>query len=81
VTAPQIVWLAVGVTGAVGLLAVVVGLFRQVKRLGRAVIDFSNEVRPTLEQLRVEAERAQARTDRLSEKGQAMRDRKLGSRR
>ncbi len=71
--APQIVWLAVGVTASVGLLAVVIGLFKQVKRLGRSVVDFSNEVRPTLEQLRVEADRAQGRTERLAEKGQELR--------
>jgi hypothetical protein len=73
VTAPQIVWLAVGVTGAVGLLVVVIGLFRQVKRLARAAKDFGNEVRPTLESLRREAARAQERTQRLAEKGQAIR--------
>ena len=71
-TAPQIVWLAVGVTGAVGLLAVVIGLFRQVKRLGQAVSEFGKEVRPTLESLQQEAARAQERTRRLAEKGQAI---------
>jgi hypothetical protein len=73
VTAPQIVWLAVGVTGAVGLLAVVIGLFRQVKRLGRAVVEFGKEVRPTLESLQQETLRAQERTRELAEKGKAIR--------
>ena len=73
VNAPQIVWLAVGVTSAAGLLAVLVGLFRQVKRLGTAVVDFAREVRPTLEELRAEADRAQERTGRLAEKGQELR--------
>ncbi|MFN2545050.1 MAG: hypothetical protein ABR600_10860 [Actinomycetota bacterium] len=73
-TAPQIVWLAVGVTGACGLLAVVIGLFRQVKRLGRAVVEFGNEVRPTLVELRAEAERAQVRTERLARQGQALQE-------
>ena len=72
-TAPQIVWLAVGVTGALGLLAVVVGLFRQVKRLARAAKEFGDEVRPTLESLQQEAARAQERSQRLAEKGQAIR--------
>ena len=71
--APQIVWLAVGVTGAVGLLAVVIGLFRQVKRLGRAVVEFGKEIRPTLESLQQETVRAQQRTQQLAEKGQAIR--------
>ena len=72
--APQIVWLAVGVTAAVGHLAVVIGLFCQVKRLGKAVVDFGSEVRPTLEQLRAEAEKAQQRTERLAEKGRELRE-------
>ena len=70
--AVQIVWLAIGVTGAVGLLAITIGLFRQVKRLGRAVIDFGNDVRPTLEQLRSESERAQARAERVAERTQEL---------
>jgi len=80
VTAPQIVWLAVGTTGAAGLLAVCIALFRQVTRLGRAVVEFGKEVRPTLEQLQREAERAQERTERLAEQGQAIRgaDRRAG---
>ena len=71
---PQVVWLVVGVTSIVGLLAVVAGLFKQVKRLGKAVVDFGNEVRPTLEGLREEADRAQRRTTDLAEKGQAVRN-------
>jgi uncharacterized protein YoxC len=74
VNGPQVVWLVVGVTSIVGLLAVVAGLFKQVKRLGKAVVDFGNEVRPTLEQLRAEADRAQQRTAHLADKGQAIRD-------
>jgi hypothetical protein len=81
VTAPQIVWLVVGVMGAVGLLAIVVGLFRQVKRLGRAVSDFGKEIRPTLESLQRESARAQERTQRLAERGEAIRGPDPGGRR
>jgi hypothetical protein len=81
VTAPQIVWLAVGVTGAVGLVAIAIGLLRQVKRLGRAASDFAKEVRPTLEALQQESARAQERTQRLAEKGQAIRGPERGARR
>ena len=80
-TAPQIVWLAVGVTGAVGLLAIVIGLFRQVKRLGRAVVEFGKEVQPTLEALQRETLRAQERTQELAQKGQAIRGPEPGARR
>jgi Sec-independent protein translocase protein TatA len=72
--APQIVWTAVGATTAIGLLVVVIGLFRQIQRLGRAVGEFGKEVRPALDELRAEAERAQEHSDRLAAKGQELRD-------
>ena len=72
--AVQIVWLAIGVTGTVGLFAITFGLLRQVKRLGRAVADFGNDVRPTLDDLRRESARAQSRTEHVARRGQELQD-------
>jgi hypothetical protein len=74
VTGPQIVWVCVGATGAVGLLAITIGLFRQVKRLGQAVSEFGRDVRPTLDELRRESERAQSHAERVAAKGQALQE-------
>jgi hypothetical protein len=64
-SAPAIVWLTVGLCTLVILVALVLGLVRQVKLLARTLVEFQTEVRPVLEQMREEAARAQERAERL----------------
>jgi uncharacterized protein YoxC len=70
---PAVVWLVVGLVATTLMLAMVVGLFRQVKRLGRAVVDFATEVRPVLEDIQRETERARERSEKLQAKGETLR--------
>jgi hypothetical protein len=74
VNAVQIVWLAIGATGTVGLFAITFGLLRQVKRLGRAVSEFGRDIRPTLDDLQREAARAQTRSEQVARRGQELQD-------
>jgi hypothetical protein len=62
---PAIIWLTVGLCTLLVLVALILGLVRQVKLLARALAEFQTEVRPVLEQMREEAARAQERAERL----------------
>ena len=62
---PAIVWLTVGLSTLLVLVALILGLVRQVKLLASALAEFQNEVRPVLEQMREDAERVQERAERL----------------
>jgi hypothetical protein len=68
--------LVVGLASLVILTALVIGLVRQLKLLAGSVAELQNEVRPILERMRADAERAQQRAEHL--RGP---DRPLGSRR
>jgi Sec-independent protein translocase protein TatA len=62
---PAMVWLSVGLATILILLALVVGLVRQVRLLAQSLAQFQKEVRPILDQMRADAERAQERAERL----------------
>ena len=64
-SAPAIVWLTVGLGTLIVLVALVVGLVRQVSLLARSLADLQEAVRPVLEEMRDEAGRAQDRADQL----------------
>jgi hypothetical protein len=62
---PAIVWLTVGLGTMLVLVALVLGLVRQVKLLAQSLAEFQTEVRPVLERMRDDAERAQRHAERL----------------
>jgi Sec-independent protein translocase protein TatA len=64
-SAPAIVWLTVGLTTLLVLVAMVLGLARQLKLLAQSLAEFQAEIRPVLERMRDEADRAQERAERL----------------
>lgn len=58
----------VGAAGLVVLVVMLISLARQSMRLARAVTDFGHAVRPVLEDIRADSERAQSRLNHLSER-------------
>jgi len=66
-SAPAVVWLAVGLSTLLVLVALVLGLVRQVKSLAGALAEFQKEVTPVLEEMRDGAERARQHAERLQQ--------------
>jgi heme exporter protein D len=62
---PAVVWLAVGLSTLLVLVALVLGLVRQVKALAGALAEFQREVGPVLQEMRDGAERARRHAERL----------------
>ena len=62
---PAVVWMAVGLATVLILVALVIGLVRQVRLLAESLAEFQKEVRPLLEEMRADAERAQEHAERL----------------
>jgi TolA-binding protein len=69
-----VIWVAVGAATFVILVALVIGLIRQMKRVAGAVARLNREVQPLLLQMREETERIQERSLELESKRQAMAD-------
>ena len=64
---PAVVWLTIGLCTLVIMLALVLGLIRQVKAVAGALADLRREVTPVLQQMREDAERAREHAERLRE--------------
>ena len=76
-----VTWLVIGLV-TLGIMAVVlVGLFRQLKRLAGSVSAFSREIQPVLSELQREAETARQRVESAGEKAEQLKDRGRGGRR
>jgi hypothetical protein len=60
-----VVWLTIGLCTLVIVLALVLGLIRQVKAVAGALADLQREVTPVLQQMREDAERAREHAERL----------------
>ena len=80
-TVPVIVWVVVGASTLIALLALLLGLVRQLKRLMRTVAEFNREVQPVLAQMQRDAAAAQERSAELQRKGQAMAEERAKARR
>jgi hypothetical protein len=63
--APAVVWLIVGLGTLIILVALVVGLVRQVNLLARSLAELQEAVRPVLEGMREDVARAQEHAERL----------------
>ena len=63
---PAIVWLEVAMITTVAIAAVLVGLVRHVKVLGRALSRFQREVGPLVQEISALGEEAAARSERAS---------------
>jgi hypothetical protein len=61
-----IVWLVVGLTSTLGMLAVLIALVRHLMVLTRALGRFQDEVQPVVDEIATESQRASDRTSRLS---------------
>lgn len=61
-----IVWLVVGLTSTLAMLAVLIALVRHLMILTRALGRFQDEVKPVVEQISTESQRASDRTSRFS---------------
>ncbi len=59
-------WLVVGLTSTLGMLAVLIALVRHLMVLTRALGRFQDEVQPVVEEIATESQRASDRTSRLS---------------
>jgi hypothetical protein len=64
---PAVVWLTIGLCTLVIMLALVLGLIRQVKAVAGALADLRREETPVLQQMREDAERAREHAERLRE--------------
>jgi len=62
---PAVVWLAIGLSSLVIMVALVLGLVRQLRSLSSALAQFQREVTPVLEEMREGAQRAQQGAERL----------------
>lgn len=60
--------IVVGAAGLVVLVVMLVSLVRQSMRLAGTIADFERAVRPILEEIRADSERAQSRMERLAER-------------
>jgi hypothetical protein len=65
VTAPAIVWIAVGLVSTAAIVAVLVGLIRQMIALGRTLSRFQEQVSPLAEEISAGADRASTRMSDL----------------
>jgi hypothetical protein len=68
-----VVWVVIGSATLIVLAAMLVGLLRQMKRLASAVAELRREVEPALRSARVDAERAQSRSEDLRRAGESLR--------
>ena len=68
-----VVWVVIGSATLIVLAAMLVGLLRQMKRLAAAVTELRREVEPALRSARVDAERAQSRSEDLRRAGESLR--------
>jgi hypothetical protein len=64
-SAPAVVWLTVGLCTLVIMLALVLGLIRQVRAVAAALAELQREVTPVLQEMREGAERAREHAERL----------------
>lgn len=71
-TVPAIVWVVVGGATLIALLALLLGLVRQLKRLMTTVAEFNREVQPLLAQMQRDAATAQERSAELQRKGRVL---------
>ncbi|HET6770750.1 MAG TPA: hypothetical protein VFH75_03820 [Actinomycetota bacterium] len=60
--------IVVGAAGLVVLVVMLISLVRQSMRLAGAMADFERAVRPILEEIRADSERAQSRLEHLAER-------------
>ena len=60
-TAPAAVWIAVGLTTTVAIIAVLIALVRHALLLGRTLRRFQEEVQPIADEIAAEGERASSR--------------------
>lgn len=65
-----IVWLVVGLTSSLAMLAVLIALVRHLMVLTRALGRFQDEVQPVAEEIATESQRAGERTSQLSHPAQ-----------
>lgn len=63
-TVPAAVWIAVGLTTTVAIIAVLIALVRHALLLGRTLQRFQEEVQPIAHEIAAEAERASSRGSR-----------------
>ena len=68
-----VVWVVIGSATLIVVAAMLVGLLRQMKRLAAAVTELRREVEPALRSARVDAERAQSRSEDLRRAGESLR--------
>jgi len=64
VTAPAAVWIAIGLTTTVAIIAVLIALVRHALLLGRTLRRFQEEVQPIADEIAAEGERASSRASR-----------------
>ncbi len=64
-SAPAIVWIAVGTTTTVAIAAVLIALARHVLLVGRTLRRFQEEVQPIAEEIAAGSGRASSRSQRL----------------
>ncbi len=74
---PAVVWLAVGLATVVILVAMLLGLVKQVKRLAGSVLEFQRAVQPELRSIQQEAESAQRKADHLQHERAARQEERL----
>ncbi|MGH2660984.1 MAG: hypothetical protein ACRDHS_15320 [Actinomycetota bacterium] len=60
-TAPAAVWIALGLTTTVAIIAVLIALVRHALLLGRTLHRFQEEVQPIADEIAAEGERASSR--------------------
>ncbi len=63
-TVPAAVWIAVGLTTTVAIIAVLIVLVRHALLLGRTLRRFQEEVQPIADEIAAEGERASSRGSR-----------------
>src|SRR6266545_5734196 len=73
-TAPEVVWLVVGLFSMALLLVMLLGLLKQLKRLTSSVAQLQREVQPVLQGIQQESERAQARAARVQAQAAEVRE-------
>ena len=65
-TAPAAVWIAIGLTTTVAIIAVLIALVRHALLLGRTLRRFQEEVQPIAEDIAAQGQRASSRAAGLS---------------
>ena len=80
-SAVAVTWLVIGLV-TLGIMAVVlVGLFKQLKRLAGSVSAFSREIQPVLSELQRETETARRRVESAGHKAEQLKESGRGGRR